>query len=331
MQRLSMLVGFLMLALSAVMPPAFAADTVVALHIRPTTEMVFPLATAIKGSDQAVDLQVKFIDALQKQPLLAYAKTRVVVKEESVTVRTQAETLKEAQNELNAVRQVMEKLVGKGKFTVPDAEAIFHPETPEIAQDICEILARRFTAAGYKDITVTAKETDVLVTLPNEFDDNIARLLQPGLLEFRLLPADITADNEDKNSTTLLRNGKKVTPESVYPSTLFVADGSMLKPTSVVFERKKPAIAFTMATKADREHFGNVTANNIGRHLAIFFDGKLITAPIIRDRIDGNGIIAGSFTEGKVEELCAILNSGALPAPIVYLDPRLDMTVVGEK
>ncbi|MHC4308087.1 MAG: protein translocase subunit SecD, partial [Planctomycetota bacterium] len=67
------------------------------------------------------------------------------------------------------------------------------------------------------------------------------------------------------------------------------------------------------------------TERNIGKPLAIILDGTLYSAPIIRDRIPGKGIIEGNFTQEEVNDMIAVMRAGSLPA-----DLELEMeTTVG--
>ena len=68
--------------------------------------------------------------------------------------------------------------------------------------------------------------------------------------------------------------------------------------------------------------FGEETAANIGRPLAIILDGVVQSAPSIRDRITDSGQISGSYTTEQVTDLALVLRSGALPAGIEYLEER---------
>ena len=52
------------------------------------------------------------------------------------------------------------------------------------------------------------------------------------------------------------------------------------------------------------------------RSLAIVLDGRVQSAPTIRDRITGNGSISGDFTADEARELTDVLNAGALEVPI---------------
>ncbi len=56
--------------------------------------------------------------------------------------------------------------------------------------------------------------------------------------------------------------------------------------------------------------FGEVTAQNVGRQLAIVLDGVLYSAPVIRSPITGGAaVISGSFTMQEARELAATLES----------------------
>ena len=65
--------------------------------------------------------------------------------------------------------------------------------------------------------------------------------------------------------------------------------------------------------------FGEVTAANIGRPLAIVLDGKVRSVARIDNRITTDGTIHGSFTQQEAQDLALILRSGALPAPLAFL------------
>jgi preprotein translocase subunit SecD len=69
--------------------------------------------------------------------------------------------------------------------------------------------------------------------------------------------------------------------------------------------------------------FGDATRENVGRQLAIVLDGKVISAPVIREPIlGGSGIISGSFTTEEAKDLALLLRAGALPAPLTVIEER---------
>jgi SecD/SecF fusion protein len=63
--------------------------------------------------------------------------------------------------------------------------------------------------------------------------------------------------------------------------------------------------------------FGDVTRANVGRQMAIVLDGKLYSAPVIRDAIEGgHAVITGQFSKEEGENISNALVSGSLPVKI---------------
>ncbi|RRD69488.1 MULTISPECIES: protein translocase subunit SecD [unclassified Desulfovibrio] len=69
--------------------------------------------------------------------------------------------------------------------------------------------------------------------------------------------------------------------------------------------------------------FERVTGENVGRRMAIVLDGKVYSAPSIRERIGGGrASISGSFTTAEAQDLAIVLRAGSLPAPVSVLEER---------
>ena len=78
----------------------------------------------------------------------------------------------------------------------------------------------------------------------------------------------------------------------------------------------RPYIALTF-NQEGAEIFREMTSTNIGKTIAIYLDGKLVSAPVVNVEItDGNAIIEGSFTPIEARAIVDQLNTGALPLPI---------------
>ena len=81
-------------------------------------------------------------------------------------------------------------------------------------------------------------------------------------------------------------------------------------------------VSFTL-DRVGAKRFGKATSNGIGKQLAIVLDGKIVSAPVIRDIIaSGNGQISGNFTFQSATDLALLLRSGALPAPLNIIEER---------
>ena len=66
--------------------------------------------------------------------------------------------------------------------------------------------------------------------------------------------------------------------------------------------------------------FEQITAENVGRRLAIILDEVVRSAPVIREKISGGEAqITGGFTMEEASDLALVLRAGALPAPVKIL------------
>lgn len=63
--------------------------------------------------------------------------------------------------------------------------------------------------------------------------------------------------------------------------------------------------------------FAEITKRNLGKPLAIFIDGELVSAPTVQSEIvNGQAVITGNYTMSEAQQLVKRLNEGALPVPI---------------
>ena len=87
-------------------------------------------------------------------------------------------------------------------------------------------------------------------------------------------------------------------------------------------QTNETVVSFTL-DRVGAKRFGKATSTGIGKQLAIVLDGKIVSAPVIRDAIvSGNGQISGNFTFQSATDLALLLRSGALPAPLNIIEER---------
>ncbi len=73
-------------------------------------------------------------------------------------------------------------------------------------------------------------------------------------------------------------------------------------------------IVVTMSfTSEGQELFGKITADNVGKRLAIVLDGEMKSAPNIRQAISGDAVIEGIPTLDEAKDIALVLQTGALP------------------
>ena len=77
--------------------------------------------------------------------------------------------------------------------------------------------------------------------------------------------------------------------------------------------------------------FAEITERNVGKPIAIFLDGGVISAPTVNEPIrDGSAVITGQFTLDEAKELAMRLNAGALPVPIELLSQNTIGATLGK-
>jgi protein-export membrane protein SecD len=174
----------------------------------------------------------------------------------------------------------------------------------------------------------------LIVELPGveKIDDAIKMIGQTPLLEFRLLKPDLNQEVFKKQLETASSSPEllKKVAQSAYATP--VLTGGNLKRANLVFDQstRKPLVSLEFNDEGSKI-FEQVTGNNIGKELAIFLDGELISNPVIQQKISGGQAqINGSFTAQEARDLVNNLNFGALPLPIELLNTQLIGSTLGQ-
>jgi preprotein translocase subunit SecD len=74
--------------------------------------------------------------------------------------------------------------------------------------------------------------------------------------------------------------------------------------------------------KSGADKFGAWTGSHINEYMGVVLNGEVKSVAFIRSQIFDSGQISGRFTKNSAEDLALTLRSGALPAPIEYLEER---------
>ena len=82
-----------------------------------------------------------------------------------------------------------------------------------------------------------------------------------------------------------------------------------------------PEVNFFLTAEGGRR-FSNFTSQHVNDYLAVVLDNKVMEVAVIKSEIGDSGVIEGRFTDQQAKDLALILNSGALPAGIKYLEER---------
>jgi preprotein translocase subunit SecD len=103
-----------------------------------------------------------------------------------------------------------------------------------------------------------------------------------------------------------------------------VVDGSELRNASATQSRAGAddyQIAFALKPTG-AEKFGAWTGANINEYMGVVLNDEVKSIAYIKSQIHDQGEISGRFTKQSADDLALTLRSGALPAPIEYMEER---------
>jgi len=191
-----------------------------------------------------------------------------------------------------------------------------------------EIVRRRIDETGTKEPTIIKRGIErILIELPGLKDPNrIKKLLgKTANLTFRLV-----SDTEDTFGSELLSFENSNDQLNISKRIILSGDNLINAKPSVDNRTNQAVVSFTL-DRAGSKKFGRATTDNTGKRLAIILDGKIISAPSIKEPIvGGNGQIYGDFTFQSATDLALLLRSGSLPAPLNIIEERTVGPDLGE-
>lgn len=189
-----------------------------------------------------------------------------------------------------------------------------------------EIIRQRIDQVGVSEPTIQRIGTDrILVQLPGLQDPSYLRKLlgSTAKMTFHLLDESASYGGEAGRSSDMLPDANDAAVK--YPVQKRIAlSGEHLVDAKAEFNQQtgQPVVSFRFDNAGTRQ-FAKITSDNTGKPFAIVLDGKVLSAPVIREPITGGmGQISGSFTTQEATVLSALLRAGALPAPLTVIEER---------
>ena len=108
-------------------------------------------------------------------------------------------------------------------------------------------------------------------------------------------------------------------------------DGKHFRTASVTMDPtlNLPVVQIVFDTEGAKL-FAELTKNNVGKRIAIFVGGELVSAPTVQQAIiGGTAVITGSASIEEAQKLAQDLNTGAIPAPIYLSGQRTVEATLG--
>ncbi len=179
------------------------------------------------------------------------------------------------------------------------------PEDLATARNIVENRVNQFGVS--EALVATAGNDKVVVELPGLTSADQERALdligQQAVLEFRIVKSEFNALPTEA-----------LTLDDLEPVAF---TGEIVQTASAQFQQSPgtpsgPVVTFEIRP-GDAQAFGNFTASNVGRRMAIVLDDRIITAPTLQSRISDSGQITGVGTLDEATDIAVVLRSGSLP------------------
>ena len=184
-----------------------------------------------------------------------------------------------------------------------------------------EIVRRRVDEVGTNEPNILKRGNNrILVELPGLDDPmRIKSLLgKTANLTFRF----VTQNNSDTFGTEMLQFEDGTSEAMVSKRIILNGENLLDAQPQMNNQTNETVVSFTL-DRVGAKRFGKATSTGVGKQLAIVLDGKIVSAPVIRDTIaSGNGQISGNFTFQSATDLALLLRSGALPAPLNIIEER---------
>ena len=147
------------------------------------------------------------------------------------------------------------------------------------------------------------------IEIPGVTDANsiLAELGKPGSLQFQTMDGAVVLEGTD------------------------VADAQAGSRTDEMTGTREYVVSLTL-TDEGATKFGVATAANIGRQIAIVYDGEIISAPTVNEAINnGQAQISGSFTYEEADQLASTIRIGTLSLELQELRSNVVGAKLGEE
>ncbi|NCD01033.1 preprotein translocase subunit SecD [bacterium] len=231
-----------------------------------------------------------------------------------------------------------------------DVSTIKEGNKTEALEGVRDVVERRVNAFGVGEPVIQINNTAsgdyrLIVELAGikDIDEAISMIGETPLLEFKELKepeveiADIEVNSEgegtveEDNEIVLNEDGtaevginleEENNIEDQWLNTNL--SGKNLKRANVQFNPNdnSPEVSLEFDSEGG-DLFAEITDRNVGKPLAIFLDGYIISAPTVNSKITGGqAVINGHFNLEEAKLLAQRLNAGALPVPIELISQK---------
>lgn len=234
-----------------------------------------------------------------------------------------------------------------------DATNINPAEVSELMNVLRDVIERRINTFGVSEPIVYVESSSfvsdekrqrLVIELPGITDvgEAVAEIGRTPLLEFKLIDKEkaaaqdaLFADSANASDTAALAASIAAIGDPYIQTGL---TGRYLESAKLEFtsgqggQMANEPIVSLKFNQEGGELFADITRSNVGEQLAIFLDGKIISAPRINEAITGGtAIVSGGFKPEEARDLAQNLSFGALPLPIALESTQTVGSTLGKE
>ncbi len=210
----------------------------------------------------------------------------------------------------------------------------------DVIERALEIVRNRVDQFGVGETSILRQgNEEIVVQLPGVTDRQRAIELigRTALLEFKIVNFDPEKLNQALSGQVPegyeLKYIEKEEKRPVLLEKKAALTGDTISDAQVHFDRSafgQPYVSLKFNAEGAKV-FAKLTEENVGKQLAIVLDGKVYSAPVIREAIpSGEAQISGRFSFEEASDLAIVLRVGALPAPIYIEEERTIGPLLGQ-
>jgi protein-export membrane protein SecD len=215
-----------------------------------------------------------------------------------------------------------------GTLTLTLSPVALNARAQAAVRQSIEIVRRRIDETGVVDPQITQQGNDrIVVQLPGIGDpERIKQLLgKTAHMTFQLVDeaANATAGGPPPIGDDFLPMQDKPNEKIAIRKRVDVDGGDLTDARAATNSQTGEWVVDFTFNSIGARRFADITRANVNHRFAIVLDGKVISAPVIREPITGGrGQISGSFTAASATDLSVLLRAGALPAPLTVVEQR---------
>lgn len=239
-----------------------------------------------------------------------------------------------SQDELKPLKRIISKIdpeinveANDNRIKLSYSESRLSELLNKVVDQSIEIVRMRVDSTGTKE-PILQKQGDrhILLQVPGEENPTYLKniLGKTSKLTFHLVDENANVEEAVKGHLpmgSMLVQGDRIGYLVVKKKAIL--GGDSLTTAAASFDQNSQAVVSFSFNSLGSKLFGEITKNNVGKHLAIVLDNKLLSAPTINQPImGGSGIISGDFTVESANELALLLRAGSLPAPLKIIEER---------